>query len=98
MSPTGPGLSQAASCLASAPHYPHVHFSRHVIGLIYTEPKWHKQLIDTAHTGLHMDPIGAACLMLADGKVRYSSSHTSSSYSETQNSLRVLTSLTAILS
>jgi hypothetical protein len=70
LSPAGPGLSQAASCIESTPQYPHVHFSRHVIGLVYTQPKRHKKSIDTAHTGLHMDPIGAACLLLADGPVR----------------------------
>lgn len=70
LSPSGPGISQAAACLASNPQYPHVHFSRHVIGLVYTPPKGHGLLIDTAHTGLHMDPIGAACLLLADGTVR----------------------------
>ena len=69
LSPSGPGVAQAAACLASTPQYAHVHFSRHVIGLVYTPPKGHKMEIDTAHTGLHMDPIGAACLLLADGNV-----------------------------
>jgi hypothetical protein len=66
MSPAGPGTAQAASCNWISPQYQHVHFARHVLGLVYTKPVGHSMKIDTAHTGLHMDPIGAACVLLGD--------------------------------